>query len=188
MVRAALEIGLGRLVTILRDTLRGFGVPMLSLATTRYYSAAPIRCGAYAVHFALTPQAKATPGATTGTSAEYLTEELSARLRTAPVVYDFQVQFFEDETRTPLEDGSVEWKETDAPFVTVARLTLAQQDPTTERGRKLGELVEGFSFDPWHALEEHRPVGDLMRARNPAYRLSTGERKAAGEPDGTERL
>ena len=111
---------------------------------------------------------------------------MADRLRVGPVTYDFQVQFFVDETRTPIEDGAVEWKESDAPFVTIARLTLPVQDPTSERGRKLAETIEGLSFDPWHALEELRPLGNLMRARNPAYRVSTGERKAAREPDGTE--
>ena len=34
----------------------------------------------------------------------------------------------------------------------------------------------------------YRPLGNIMRARNHAYRLSTQERKAAKEPDGTERF
>jgi catalase len=188
ILRAGLQVGFGRLFQILRATLRGFKVPTLSLATTRYFSASPIRFGAYAVHYALRPHAQPDPNAKVGPSAEYLSEELSARLKEGPVVYDFQVQFFVDETRTPIEDASVEWKEADAPFVTVARLTIPKQDPTSERGRKLAALVEGFSFDPWHAVEELRPLGDMMRARNVAYRVSTGERKAAAEPDGTEAL
>jgi hypothetical protein len=187
VLRAAFQVGFGRLFAILRNTLRGFSVPTLSLATTRYYSAVPIRFGAHAVHYAFTPHAKPT-GTAVGTTSEYLSDEMSERLRAAPVVYDLQVQFFEDETRTPIEDASVEWKESDAPFVTVARLTLAQQDPTTEHGRKLATMIEGFSFDPWHALEDLRPLGNMMRARNPAYRLSTAERHAAGEPDDTLRV
>jgi hypothetical protein len=50
----------------------------------------------------------------------------------------------------------------------------------------VAQLIESFSFDPWHALEEFRPLGNMMRARNAAYRLSTIERKAAPEPDGSE--
>ena len=46
-----------------------------------------------------------------------------------------------------------------------------------------------MSFDPWHAPEDYRPLGNMMRARNPAYRLSTIERQAAApEPNGTESL
>ncbi|HEX4404127.1 MAG TPA: hypothetical protein VH560_04815 [Polyangia bacterium] len=63
------------------------------------------------------------------------------------------MQFFVDETRTPIEDASVEWKESD-----------------------------GFSFDPWHAVEDLRPLGNVTRARV-AYRVSTGERKATAEPE-----
>jgi hypothetical protein len=50
----------------------------------------------------------------------------------------------------------------------------------------VSEYVAALSFDPWHALEEHRPLGNVMRARNHAYRLSTQERSAAPEPDGSE--
>ena len=160
-----------------------FSVPTVSVATTRYFSAAAIRCGAHAVHYALTPHARADAGAKAGASADYLADELAARLREGPVVYDFQVQFFVDETRTPIEDASVEWKEADAPFVTVARLTLPKQDVASESGRRVAEQIDGFSFDPWHAVEELRPLGNIMRARNVAYRVSTGERKATAEPE-----
>ena len=112
-----------------------------------------------------------------------LGDELAQRLRKAPVEYDFQVQFFESEESTPIEDASVDWN---APWLTIARLTLPVQDVSSERGRRVAELVEKLSFDPWHALVELRPLGNMMRARNPAYRLSTQERKAAPEPDGTE--
>lgn len=40
-----------------------------------------------------------------------------------------------------------------------------------------------MSFDPWHALVEHRPLGSIMRARNAAYRVSTAARKATSELD-----
>jgi catalase len=97
-----------------------------------------------------------------------------------------RVQFYVDEATTPIEDASVEWKEKDAPFVTVARLTLPKQDIDGAGGRRIADFIEGLSFDPWHALEAHRPLGNVMRARGHAYRLSTNERGAAREPDGTE--
>ena len=165
------------------ESAKRFSVPTVSLATTRYFSASPIRFGDYAVHYALTPHARPDAGAKAGTSADYLADELAARLRGGPVVYDFQVQFFVDEAKTPIEDASVEWKEADAPFVTVARLTLPRQDVASDAGRRLAVQVEGFSFDPWHAVEELRPLGNIMRARNVAYRVSTGERRAAAEPE-----
>jgi hypothetical protein len=184
ILKAGWQVGFGRLFEILQRSVRGLRVPTESLATTRYFSATPIRYGAYAVHYALRPAAGATVGSSASASAEYLGEDMAARLRSGPVVYDFQVQFFVDEARTPIEDASVEWKEADAPFVTVGRLTLDKQDVGSERGREIAEKVEGFSFDPWHAVEELRPLGNIMRARNVAYRVSTGERGASGEPEG----
>ena len=68
----------------------------------------------------------------------------------------------------------------------MAKLTLPKQDVASPRGKKVAELIEKLSFDPWHALEDHRPLGNMMRARNHAYRESTQERGAAPEPDGTE--
>lgn len=50
------------------------------------------------------------------------------------------------------------------------------------KGQAAQAAIEKASFDPWHALVEHRPLGNVMRARNHAYRLSTQERGAAGEP------
>jgi hypothetical protein len=45
-----------------------------------------------------------------------------------------------------------------------------------------------MSFDPWHAVEELRPLGAMMRARAIAYRESVIERQAAPEPDEVVKL
>ena len=99
--------------------------------------------------------------------------------------YHFRVQFFVDEEKTPIEDASRDW---DAPWVTLGRLTLPKQELGSPRGQKLAAFIESLSFDPWHAPEEFRPLGNMMRARNHAYRLSTIERKAVAEPDGSEKF
>ena len=61
-------------------------------------------------------------------------------------------------------------------------MTLPQQDVGSEQGKKLSAWAEPLSFDPWHAQEEFRPLGAMMRARNAAYRVSTMARKASPEP------
>jgi hypothetical protein len=152
-----------------------------SMATVPYFSALPTRYGAYAAKFKLEPHQRQESNGVART-ADYLSDDLVRRLAQGPLSWDFRVQFFVDEARTPIEDASVEWTEADAPFTTVARLTLPKQDVKSEQGQKLAERVEAFSFDPWHATEDFRPLGAMMRARNAAYRLSTQERKAAAEP------
>ena len=182
------RLGFGRTFELLPKLAKGMKGSTLPLAATPYFSAAPVCCGKYAVHYALVPQGEPASDGAPGTSPDFLRDGLAARLARGPLVYELRLQFFVDDAKTPIEDASVEWKEGDAPFVTVARLTLPEQDLNGARAKKIADYVETLSFDPWHALEEHRPLGNIMRARNHAYRLSTQERKAAKEPDGTERF
>ncbi len=173
---------------LIRKLVASVSRPVPSMATARYFSAVPIRWGASAVHYALAPHAASPAAAATPDGHDGLRDELAARLGAGPVSFDLQLQFFKDEASTPIEDASREWKEADAPFVTVARLTIPRQDLRSPRGQRLSDFVETLSFDPWHAPEEFRPLGNMMRARNAAYRLSTQERGAAREPDGSERF
>ena len=173
------HFGFFRTLRILKTFNQRFGGKVGSLAEQRFWSAVPIRMGDYAVKVSAKPLAPATTAMKPGS--DYLAEDLADRLARGPIEYDLMLQFFCDEQKTPIEDASVEWLESDSPFVTVARLTLPQQDLRSEEGKALAKRIEGMSFDPWHALEEHRPLGDVMRARNPAYRISTQLRQASVE-------
>jgi hypothetical protein len=102
------------------------------------------------------------------------------------VAFTLAVQLYVDAERTSIEDGSADWSEQDSPFVAVADVVLPQQDVTGEQGERVEAFVESLSFDPWHAPVEFRPLGNIMRARSHAYRLSVIERSSAPEPDGSE--
>lgn len=156
-----------------------------TLATGTFYTALPLRFGTMAAKLALVPVDIS--GAVTG-NAGSLREDLVARLRTGPLSWSLRVQLFVDERTTPIEDASVTWPEDRAPFHELARLVLPQQDLTSASGAKLEEQVERMSFDPWHAVEELRPLGAMMRARAIAYRESVLERQAAPEPDDVVKL
>lgn len=169
-------------LAFIRKAVRQTSRPFVSYATTAFNSAVPIRFGDYAVRYALEPLQKVGPGEKPPADADGFHRDLRDRLVKGPLAFDFRIQFFVDEKRTPIEDASVVWNESDAPYLTVARLTVPQQDPGSSEGMGLAQEVESLSFDPWHALEEFRPLGNMMRARNPAYRVSTKERKAAAEP------
>lgn len=181
------EIGFGRLFAILRRLAGGLGEPVTTMAGLRYYSALPIRFGEYAAHYAFWP-AGPVDMAPRGSGTHALRDDLVARLREAPLRFDLLVQLFVDEERTPIEDASVEWRESDSPFVPVADVVIPRQDLWSEAGRRVEDFVERLSFDPWHAPVDFRPLGNMMRARSHAYRLSVTERGAAPEPDGTERF
>ena len=87
-----------------------------------------------------------------------------------------------DDATTPIEDASVVWPEEKTPHVEIAQLFLPRQDVGAPKGRQIEDTVETLSFDPWHATEELRPLGGIMRARSVAYRESVVERQAAPEP------
>ena len=167
---------------LLRQLLAGIGQPVASLSNRRFYSALPIQCGPFAARFALTPVSAPDGAVTSGP--DRLRGDLETRLRAGPIEYALELQFFVDEARTPIEDASVDWPEDISPYVRVGKLVLPKQDAWGERGRSLAMRVESMSFDPWHALVEHKPLGNMMRARKHAYFASTKGRSAAGEPDG----
>jgi hypothetical protein len=70
----------------------------------------------------------------------------------------------------PIEDASVVWPEDESPYVTVATITAAAQDPWTVE--KIAAIDQGLAFSPWHALAAHRPLGSVNRARKMAYKMS----------------
>jgi hypothetical protein len=181
--RAIFRLGPMGAIGLIRKLLKGTSRPIVSLATSTYYGALPIQYGPYAAKLVLMPQTPPDPlQIRPGTSKEYLTEELAARLAKGPVVYDLGAHFYVDERTTPIEDATVEWRTDASPVVPIARLTLPRQDLSSAHARKLAQRIETLSFDPWHTTADFRPLGQMMRARNAAYRLSTQERKAAPEP------
>ncbi|MFI0433422.1 MAG: catalase [Candidatus Nanopelagicales bacterium] len=143
-------------------------------ATATFYSAAPVRWGDYAGKVRLLPQQHGwDPRANRDWGAD-----VARRLAEAPLVFSLQVQLYLDEQRTPIEDGLATWSEQDSPWLTVATLNVPQQDPSDEAGQQLAAEVEAASFDPWAALAEHRPLGEIMRARKVAYYASQRARGA----------
>ena len=73
----------------------------------------------------------------------------------------------------PIEDTTVTWSEDDAPFQTVARLTIAKQSFDSPAQKK---FCENLSFTPWHATKEHRPLGSVNRTRKVVYEATSAAR------------
>lgn len=95
----------------------------------------------------------------------YLGDALRQRLDAAEAAFDFLVQFQVDAGRMPIEDATVEWKEEDSPYVPVARIRIPRQRVAAPDSGSCEDAV----FNPWHALVEHRPLGNMNRARRAIY-------------------
>lgn len=143
-----------------------------------YWSTTPYLFGpGRAVKYQARPssgRASAMPSPLTDT---YLADALRTRLTTAEASFDFLVQFQVDAARTPIEDATVEWKESDAPWVPVARVRIPPQ-PVAPPGTG---SCEDVVFNPWHCLAEHRPLGNMNRARRAIYH-ALSELRRTGNP------
>lgn len=151
---------------------------MKSYVTHDFHTAAPIAFGPSAAKLALVPVPNDAP-APKSSGDDLLRQDLTARLQQGPLSWALRAQLFVDEATTPIEDTTVPWT---GPWIELALLTLPQQDVTSPRGQEISALVNQLSFDPWHAIAEHRPLGAIMRARSVAYGVSVIARKAASEP------
>jgi hypothetical protein len=156
----------------LAETVKTFGRHFGGFAANPMYSAAPIACGPYAVRVRLVPAVSNGPAIKK--APDSWGAEFSERLKQQDLHWELQLQPFVDEASTPIEDASVDWP---TPYTTVARLTLPQQDTVADAA--LAQQVEAGIFDPWQALAEHRPLGDVMRARKVVYFESQKGRGAA---------
>jgi hypothetical protein len=154
-----------------------FGKPFTGCATEKFYSAVPISCGEYACKVRILPisNEKVNPNAKNDWGADF-----KQRIAERDLEFELQLQFFVDDKLTPIEDASIVWQEKDSPYIPVAKLIIPKQDLETEEGKNLQKQAEEGIFDPWVALKEHRPLGDVMRARKHVYFASQKNRKAVG--------
>lgn len=154
-----------------------------TLLDLSYFTCAPVAFGPYAARLSLAPKHDHDAAARAGAEKDYLRDDALGRHGKHTLRYELRAQFFTSEAETPIERSDVEWP---SPWVTLGTLTFEAASTDPKKREALDAFVESASFDPWHALADHRPLGAVMRARKPAYFASTQARKAAAEPDGTE--
>lgn len=180
--------GFSRLLKVLGQLKQGLSVPFPTCVGRTFFSALPIRWGETAVKYSFEPinPPAAQEGLTAADAPDGLARDLAAQIAAGPLRYALRVQPYVDPQRTPIEDATVAWDTAASPWTTVGELTILKQDVHSEEGTRIATAVERWSFDPWHAPEEFRPLGALMRARAPAYRDSAIARGAGAEPNGSE--
>jgi hypothetical protein len=153
----------------LHELVTGFRIthhPIRSPLEERYFSMTPYRLGARASKFSARPCADSITPVTDGGD-DALRTMMARQLARGPACFLLQVQLQADPHQMPVEDPTIEWREADAPFRTVARLDIPAQ--TFDTPAQL-DACEALSFTPWHALPEHRPLGGVNRVRREVYR------------------
>ncbi len=132
----------------------------------RYWSTTPYRLGPnQVVKYSIIPHRPSTP-ITEDLGADYLKHNMAKQLADKSAQFDFCVQLQTNPKKMPVENPSKLWKESDSPFVKVATITIPQQNFNTDIKQSYGRSL---SFNPWHSLEAHRPLGGINRARHAIY-------------------
>jgi len=147
-----------------------------SLATETFWSRAPIAIGidttpanARALKFRLRPVVYK-KAQTQINAPRNLEEELIQRLESQDVSYLFEVQFYQDEITTPIEDSTVTWP---TPYHPIAELTITKGSINEK------EVVDQLNFSPWNVDAQHfRPLGNMNRSRKKVYTAGTDERNS----------
>jgi hypothetical protein len=83
-----------------------------------------------------------------------------------PACFQFLVQTRADPATMSVEDSRVPWDRSRAAFTPVATVLIPVQEFSSERQDR---FCENLSFTPWHALPEHRPLGNINRTRKAVY-------------------
>jgi catalase len=104
---------------------------------------------------------------------DFLRKTMAEELQNNEACFEFRVQQQDPEKYMPIEDPSILWKESDSPFITVAKIIIPKQRFDSEQQQ---QFCENLSFSPWNALPEHRPIGQLNRIRKQVYAASSKHR------------
>lgn len=158
----------------IKDMKSSFGKPFRGFAAESFTSVLPLAFGTHAVRWRVRP-VNGQPMAVSAGQAVDWAADFTRQLQQQALRYELQAQFFEDEARTPIEKADQEWLERDAPWLTLAQLTL---NPPPADARALKQAEAGV-YDPWQGLAAHRPLGEVMRARKVVYFASQQGRGAA---------
>ena len=97
---------------------------------------------------------------------DYLRNAMVAALDQSDVELDIRLQLQTDPHLMPIENNAVLWPERLSPRVSVATLRIPKQkfDSPAQIA-----FARRLSYNPWHCIAEHRPLGNQSRARRRMY-------------------
>ena len=158
----------------LRELMHGLATlkePPPSPLWSRYFSNTAYKLGPHNIKFStksciippeITDQDKSDP--------DFLGKTMAEELQNGEACFEFSVQLQDPDKYMPIEDPSILWKESDSPFITLAKIIIPKQRFDSKQQQ---QWCENLSFSPWNALPEHRPIGQLNRIRKEVYKGSS---------------
>ena len=149
----------------------------------QYWSMTPYKLGDHRIKFSVKPHKPEQPPSARPDSPNYLREAIVKYFNDMEdfndmeesVKFDFQIQVYVDNDKTPMENPMVEWKEANCPPIKVATIEIPKQPFDFEERKRYDDIL---SFSPWHTLLEHEPLGSVNLARKTIYQESAKHRRA----------
>jgi hypothetical protein len=97
---------------------------------------------------------------------DYLRNAMVAALAREDVEFDIRLQKQTDPHLMPIENAAVLWPEKLSPRQSVATLRIPKQKFDSPAQM---DFARSLSYNPWHCIAEHRPLGNQSRARRRMY-------------------
>lgn len=119
---------------------------------------------------------------------DYLRNSMVATLAERDVEFDIRLQLQNNPHLMPLENSAVLWPEKLSPRISAATLRIPRQK--FDSPAQLA-FARQLSYNPWHCIAEHRPLGNQNRARQRMYQTLATLRQTMNatphyEPTGDE--
>jgi len=100
----------------------------------------------------------------------FLREALQTDLSNAPACFKLSVQLYVDNDTTPIDDTTVAWPTDVNPVATLVIPIQSFGTPGQE------SFCRQMSFNPWHSIAEHEPLGFIGRTRKVIYTKGAQQR------------
>jgi hypothetical protein len=97
---------------------------------------------------------------------DYLRDAMVKTLAEEDVEFDILLQLQTDPHKMPIENNSVLWPTRLSPRVPAATLRIPKQVFDSPEQLAFARVL---SYNPWHCIAEHRPLGNQGRARKRMY-------------------
>jgi len=148
------------------------GEPPNHILGETFFAQLPLRYGDYIAKIQIAPVAPELLALTDaplelGDSPDVIREAVIDYFRTHSAVWELRVQLCADLESMPIDAPKKVWDESVSSFIPVARITALPQ--LAWSAARSAAIDDGMGFSPWHAVQAHRPLGELMRMRKTAY-------------------
>jgi hypothetical protein len=159
---------------------RDSATPIVDPLNAQYWSKLPYQLGpGQVIKFTSKPCTFAEMKSPEPNIKNYMQDEMKKHLEKEDVCFQFSIQRrmegSDQDVKMPIEDASVEWPEDISSFQKVAEIHIPKGQAFYSDAEQAA--CEKLSFNPWHALSEQRPLGNLNRVRKVVYEVSSRYRR-----------